>query len=207
MPVLGAQAMDEGGAEKVRAVLAKVLPPASAFRTSPQLVTFLELRCGSDAARREGECIKGYTIAVEALGRSADFDPQADPIVRVEASAPASSALNRYYGDDGANDPDPHRVAARAPMCRLFRRAVAPPVDVPETAAASTSTLVPEAPFRRSPPRPGRAVCGDAALAHYGTRLWHRLWSPVRLGLCDAPIMRSDALASERQRRADRRCR
>ena len=35
--------------------------------------------------RGAGDRIKGYTIAVEALGRAENFDPQADPIVRVEA--------------------------------------------------------------------------------------------------------------------------
>ena len=33
-----------------------------------------------------GDRLKGYTIGVEALGRPDSFDPQIDPIVRVEAT-------------------------------------------------------------------------------------------------------------------------
>ena len=52
----------------------------------------------------EGARIKAYTIAVEALGRGSDFDPQADPIVRVEAGR-LRTALARYYADAGRDDP------------------------------------------------------------------------------------------------------
>jgi hypothetical protein len=57
---------------------------SAAFRDSPQLVRFLtfviEVTLAGQADR-----IKGYTIAIEALGRSSDFDPESDAIVRVEA--------------------------------------------------------------------------------------------------------------------------
>ena len=52
----------------------------------------------------EGARIKAYTIAVKALGRGSDFDPQADPIVRVEAGR-LRTALARYYADAGRDDP------------------------------------------------------------------------------------------------------
>src|SRR5262249_5295952 len=53
--------------------------------------------------RGEADRIKGYTIAVEALGRDATFDPQTDPIVRVEA-ARLRRAINRYYAAEGRED-------------------------------------------------------------------------------------------------------
>jgi hypothetical protein len=53
--------------------------------------------------RGASDRIKGYTIAVEALGRADDFDPQADPIVRVEAMR-LRRALARYYANGGARD-------------------------------------------------------------------------------------------------------
>ena len=47
-----------------------------------------------------GSRLKGYTIAVEALGRPDHFDPQLDPIVRVEAMR-LRRALERYYVSEG----------------------------------------------------------------------------------------------------------
>lgn len=44
--------------------------------------------------------VKAYTIAVDVFGRSADFDPAVDPIVRIEATRLRSS-LTRYYELNG----------------------------------------------------------------------------------------------------------
>jgi len=48
--------------------------------------------------------LKEYNIGVEALGRSADFDPKQDSIVRVEARR-LREKLKRYYETDGAGHP------------------------------------------------------------------------------------------------------
>jgi tetratricopeptide (TPR) repeat protein len=73
------------------------------FRASPQLVRFLrfvtEAALDGHAAR-----ITSYAIAVDALGRGAQFDPQSDPIVRVEATR-LRRAIERYYAGSGAHDP------------------------------------------------------------------------------------------------------
>ena len=47
--------------------------------------------------------IKQYTIATEVLGRDADFDPDADPVVRLEAGK-LRRALENYYLRAGADD-------------------------------------------------------------------------------------------------------
>src|SRR6185312_2890509 len=84
MPVLGAQADNPVGDSEIRVVLER-MAASEAFRGSPQLIAFLryvvEATLDGHADR-----IKGYTIATEALGRTPDFDPQSDPIVRVEAT-------------------------------------------------------------------------------------------------------------------------
>ena len=49
-----------------------------------------ELFAGRQAA------IKAYTVAVDVFGRSPDFDPSIDPIVRIEATRLRTS-LTRYY--------------------------------------------------------------------------------------------------------------
>lgn len=51
-----------------------------------------------------GNKLKAYTIAMEALGCGTDFDPQTDPVVRVEAVR-LRRALARYYSGAGCNDP------------------------------------------------------------------------------------------------------
>jgi tetratricopeptide (TPR) repeat protein len=84
---------------EVRAELARIAG-SEVFRGSPQLAAFLTFVVEATLAGDSGR-IKGYTIAVEALGRSADFDPQTDAIVRVEATR-LRRALERYYASEGA---------------------------------------------------------------------------------------------------------
>jgi hypothetical protein len=73
------------------------------LRTSPRLVAFLryvvECKLAGQSAR-----IKSYAIAVDALHRDPSFNPQVDPIVRVEAGR-LRHALARYYEDGEASDP------------------------------------------------------------------------------------------------------
>ena len=52
--------------------------------------------------QREG--IKQYTIAVDALGYGADFDPQTDSIIRIQARR-LRRALEQYYQGRGTEDP------------------------------------------------------------------------------------------------------
>jgi hypothetical protein len=50
-----------------------------------------------------GTPIKEYQIATEVFGRSTDFDPQLDSMVRVQAGR-LRVKLTEYYGSDGAQD-------------------------------------------------------------------------------------------------------
>jgi hypothetical protein len=56
------------------------------------------------AVDHPGVPIKEFQIATEVFGRSADFDPQLDSMVRVQAGR-LRSKLTEYYGSDGAEDP------------------------------------------------------------------------------------------------------
>jgi len=93
---------DRPTTDEIRAALDRILD-SRAFRTSPQLTAFLRFVVEAELAGGP-ERIKGYTIAVEALGRGEDFDPQTDPIVRVEA-ARLRRALERYYAEAGDAEP------------------------------------------------------------------------------------------------------
>ena len=47
--------------------------------------------------------LKGYTLGVEIFGRSGDFDPATDAIVRVEVGR-LRTKLREYYTTEGQND-------------------------------------------------------------------------------------------------------
>src|SRR5258705_7561707 len=86
---------------EIRAALEQMVASDS-FRTCPRLAAFL--RFVTEATLRgESAHLKGYTIAVEALGRNEDFDPQRDPIVRVEAGR-LRRVIQHYYAGPGAKD-------------------------------------------------------------------------------------------------------
>jgi tetratricopeptide (TPR) repeat protein len=72
------------------------------FVSSPQLAAFLSYVVECKLTGKV-EQIKAYTIATEALGRPADFDPQNDPIVRVQARRLRQTLL-LYYADPSADD-------------------------------------------------------------------------------------------------------
>jgi len=56
------------------------------------------------ALAERSDRLGAYVIGLEVCGRSEDFDPQTDPIVRVEAGR-LRRRLERYYLAEGANDP------------------------------------------------------------------------------------------------------
>ena len=89
-------------AEDCRAAAVRVLA-SSAFLASPNLAAFLRFVVEATLSG-QSDRIKGYTIGTEALGRGSDFDPQIDPIVRVEAGR-LRRTLYSYYANEGVDDP------------------------------------------------------------------------------------------------------
>jgi hypothetical protein len=73
------------------------------FSKSSQLARFIRFVVEETLAGR-GDRIKAYTIAADAFGRDANFNPQNDPIVRVEAGR-LRRALAHYYSNGGRDDP------------------------------------------------------------------------------------------------------
>ena len=86
----------------VRVQLKRILQ-SDEFRGSQKQREFLEFVVEETLQGRASQ-IKGYTVAVTVYGRKAGFDPQVDPIVRVEAGR-LRRALERYYLTAGKNDP------------------------------------------------------------------------------------------------------
>src|ERR1043166_4357950 len=88
--------------DEIRAALQRMIVSDVCSR-SPQLGAFLRFVVEA-VLQGKADRIKAYTIGVEVLRRDTNFDPQLDPIVRVEATR-LRRALERYYGGPGAGDP------------------------------------------------------------------------------------------------------
>lgn len=86
--------MNDLALSAIRAELERILASA-AFDASPRNRKFLRHVVEETLAGR-GERIKAYAIATAVFGRPADFDPQLDPIVRIEAGR-LRRALERFY--------------------------------------------------------------------------------------------------------------
>src|SRR5712691_10288043 len=125
---------EQPAADEVRAALDRVVA-SEAFRHAPQLTAFLRFVVET-TLRGENDRIKGYTIATEALGRAGDFDPERDPIVRIEAGR-LRRALERYYAGAGATDAIIIDVA-RGGYVPTFRRRLMEAADAPALAPRET---------------------------------------------------------------------
>jgi tetratricopeptide (TPR) repeat protein len=87
---------------EIRAAVERMIA-SDVFARSPQLGAFL--RFVTDATLSgKSDRIKAYTIGVEVLRRDTSFDPQLDPIVRVEATR-LRRAIERYYAGSGQDEP------------------------------------------------------------------------------------------------------
>jgi len=73
------------------------------FEDSKRLVEFLRYAVTETLAGRQ-QCVTGRAIGEAVFGRGADFDPQHDAIVRVEAGR-LRRRLSLYYAAAGAQDP------------------------------------------------------------------------------------------------------
>lgn len=87
--------------DEVRVELGRILA-SEPFRPSAQLRVFLQYIVET-TLNGEADRIRASTIAIEAFGREKDFNPQADPIVRVEA-ARLRRAIEQYYAGPGADN-------------------------------------------------------------------------------------------------------
>jgi TolB-like protein len=87
--------------DEVRAQLERMIA-SDDFNRSPQLGAFLRFVVES-VLQGKSDRIKAYTIGVDVLRRDAKFDPQLDPIVRVEATR-LRRTIDRYYAGLGADD-------------------------------------------------------------------------------------------------------
>ncbi len=127
--------------ERVRAALDEVLGWQGISR-SPQLAELLRYVVDRTLAGDSGS-IKAYSIAVDVFGRPGDFDPQTDPIVRVQARR-LRSLLDQYYASGLSRS----GVEIRLPLGRYVPEFV----DLGQASNTATSTVVKTAPTAAAQP-------------------------------------------------------
>ncbi len=115
-------------AEEIRAAV-ECIAADSVFRRSPQLVAFLRYVVESTLAGK-AQHIKSYTIGVEAFGRGVKFDPQVDPIVRVEAGR-LRKTLTCYFAGQGAGLPVSIEIPLGSYIPKFSRRKSRPSAVIP----------------------------------------------------------------------------
>ena len=141
--------------DEIRAELTRITA-SDVFSNSPQLTSFLTFIVEAVLAG-ESDRLKAYVIAVEVLRRDVHFDPQADPIVRVEATRLRRS-LARYYAGPGAGDDVRIEVPLGGYVPAFSRRLPAPAGEVDQPSR-------PTAPIRRfRDALPTRRLAAAAAL-------------------------------------------
>ncbi|WP_442583932.1 hypothetical protein ACSBOB_00675 [Mesorhizobium sp. ASY16-5R] len=131
-------------AEDCRAQLQRILDSSDFDATARErrFVSYVVEETLSGRASR----IKAYSIAVEVFGRDAAFDPQTDPIVRIQAGHLRRS-LERYYLTAGQADPI---------LITIPKGAYVPTFSLRPRPAANADVDPPPAPEPAESPRPER---------------------------------------------------
>lgn len=142
---------------------------------SPQLGKFLAYIVQRTLEGDE-QAIKAYSIAVDVFGRPADFDPQADPIVRVQARR-LRALLDEYYQGAGLGEV----IQIHLPVGRYVPEFVA----VPEPGEAAQPPPAPPA----RPHWPGwnfsaswfvlALIAVSLAMTAYALNAWQRPTEPL----------------------------
>lgn len=155
----GRSAVPDGGPspEDVRAALDELLGWQGIAR-SPQLAELLRYVVEKTLSG-QGATIKAYSIAVDVFGRPQDFDPQSDPIVRVQARR-LRTLLQQFYEEGNGKV----GVQIDLPLGRYvpeFRIAASKPQPTTGESRASSTTQPAVSAYR---PLPSRRFLVNAAL-------------------------------------------
>ena len=163
-----------GGVELPAKIAARSLPdPEEHGLRGHRSRTPLSRPCGRRSTCRARRRIKAYSIAVEVFGRDASFDPQTDPIVRIEAGH-LRRALERYYLTAGQSDPVLITISKGGYVPSFSLRPAPAATDMPSTGSDAARCFL-----ARRLPAHIRAECPLAAArrppggALGGRPFWH----------------------------------
>lgn len=138
--------MEDISRNAVKAQLEKILT-SSNFATASQLSNFLRYVV-EQTLNGQSDSIKQYTVAVEALGYAADFDPQSNPTVRVHAQQ-LRRALDHYYQTQGFEDPIRIDIPKGSYIPNFLENQKAP---LAKSSAESASTVPAQSPLDSTGP-------------------------------------------------------
>lgn len=165
--------------EDCRAQLERILKSAE-FDATDRERRFLTYVVDETLAGRSSR-IKAYSIAVEVFGRDASFDPQSDPIVRVEAGH-LRRAIERYYLTAGQADPVLITVPKGGYVPNFSLRPMSSPV---KDEAAAPPAPAPSRPRWRVDPR--LALAATILVAAATALAWWGYWSRSTPGKPEVP--------------------
>lgn len=158
--------------EQVRAALEEILGWSELAR-SPQLSKFLK-HIVEAKLRGDEAGIKAYSIAVDVFGRPATFDPQTDPIVRVQARRLRGLLQEFYRQNRGQSD-----IRITLPVGRY--------VPEFESMRAEADDVVPDSPVPAAPvtepAAPARAPPAAESSRRLGSRFWGQAVAALSLVL------------------------
>lgn len=126
--------------QAVREQMSRILK-SGPFLQSPRRQRFLEYIVAETLAGR-GDRLKGYTLAIEVFDRPETFDPNIDPVVRIEAGR-VRDKLREYYETDGRNDRIRIELpkGSYTPKIEIRQQGVPQPALAPVEPAAAASAL------------------------------------------------------------------
>ncbi len=178
------QALGSPTPEQIRACLVRMLASPQ-FSDSPQLSSFLTFIVEETLQGRGGD-LKGYSIATLALNRPVSFDPQTDPIVRVQAGRlrQAMAEYNTAFPNESVAVTLDKGVYAPLFFLRDIEllTAIGPALAASEPAARSAATRQRLLWIRKKPVRAtilGLAIIGLISLAGTGAYLLRTVSVPI----------------------------
>lgn len=136
--------------DELRAQLQRILD-SPAFEASERRKRFLRYIVDESLAGR-ADRLKGYSIATAVFERDESFDPQTDPVVRLEARR-LRRALEHYYLTAGRDDPVRIEIpkGSYAPICERQVSASATSAPTPPARASGPTDARPLPPRRARP--------------------------------------------------------
>ena len=140
--------------EEIETELQKILA-SPAFRRAPRHSRFLTYVVRKKLAGST-DCVKEYLIGLEVFDRPVDYDPGAEPIVRVEAGR-LRSRLADYYKTLGRLDEIRIQLPIGTYVPVFSRNGVEPPMEA----------MVPDAPW-------GQSISGEEAALRNHNEDWRR---------------------------------
>jgi TolB-like protein len=126
----------EPAADEIRVQLDRILA-SDVFASADRMSGFLRYVV-ERAMAGESDHVKEYTIGVAVFGRSEEYDPRLDSIVRVEARR-LRTKLDEYYASTGRQDPIIIEIPRGAYVPTFERRAVPAPAAAPLPIARARS--------------------------------------------------------------------